>query len=145
MPRKTVAIRGLDTELYHEVFSMAKKDGKRVSELMNQALLAFLNGDAPPNTSTSTPMNLTKPGDDFVLKNEGDISLSKKDIIGISKEVGSFRIETSGRLTLEKDLDKETLSRIERIVIHDGTVEVPKNLYPHLLIRSEIYGKIEKY
>ena len=145
MPRKTVAIRGLDTELYHEVFSMAKKDGKRVSELMNQALLAFLNGDAPPNTSASTPMNLTKPGDDFVLRNEGDISLSKKDIIGISKEVGSFRIETSGRLTLEKDLDKETLSRIERIVIHDGTVEVPKNLYPHLLIRSEIYGKIEKY
>jgi len=145
LPRKTVAIRGLDTELYHEVFSMAKKDGKRVSELMNQALLAFLNGDAPPNTSASMPMNLTKPGDDFVLRNEGDISLSKKDIIGISKEVGSFRIETSGRLTFEKDMDKETLRRIERIVIHDGTVEVPKNLYPHLLIRSEIYGKIEKY
>ena len=145
MPRKTVAIRGLDTELYHEVFSMAKKDGKRVSELMNQALLAFLNGDAPLNTSASKPMSLTKPGDDFILKNEGDISLSKKDIIGISDEVGSFRIETSGRLTLEKDMDKETLSRIERIVIHDGTVEVPKKLYPHLLMRSEIYGKIEKY
>ena len=145
MPRKTVAIRGLDTELYHEVFSMAKKDGKRVSELMNQALLAFLNGDAPPNTSTSKPVSSSKQGEDFVLKNEGDISLSKKDILGISNEVGSFRIETSGRLTLEKDMDRETLSKIERIVIHDGTVEVPKNLYPHMLIRSDIYGKIEKY
>ena len=80
-----------------------------------------------------------------MLKNEGDISLSKKDILGISNEVGSFRIETSGRLTLEKDMDRETLSKIERIVIHDGTVEVPKNLYPHMLIRSDIYGKIEKY
>lgn len=145
MPRKTVAIRGLDTELYHEVFSMAKKDGRRVSELMNQALLAFLNGDAPPNTSTSKPKIVNKPGDAFTLKNEGDISLSKKDILGISDEVGSFRIETSGKLTLEKDMDKDTLNLIERIVIHDGTVEVPRNLYPHLLIRSEIYGKIEKY
>jgi len=145
LPRKTVAIRGLDTELYHEVFSMAKKDGKRVSELMNQALLAFLNGDAPPNTSTTKPSNTSKQGDDFILKNEGDISLSKKDILGISDEVGSFRIETSGRLTLEKDMDKATLSKIKRIVIHDGTVEVPKNLYPHMLIRSDIYGKIEKY
>jgi hypothetical protein len=45
VPRKTVAIRGLDTELYHEVFSMAKKDGKRVSEVVNTALEAFLNGD----------------------------------------------------------------------------------------------------
>jgi len=145
LPRKTVAIRGLDTELYHEVFSMAKKDGKRVSELMNQALLAFLNGDSPPNTSTTKPSNTSKQGDDFILKNEGDISLSKKDILGISDEVGSFRIETSGRLTLEKDMDKATLSKIKRIVIHDGTVEVPKNLYPHMLIRSDIYGKIEKY
>ncbi len=43
MPRKTVAIRGLDTELYHEVFTMAKKDGRRVSEVMNQALTGFLS------------------------------------------------------------------------------------------------------
>ena len=32
MTRKTVAIRGLDTGLYNEVFSMAKKDGNRVSD-----------------------------------------------------------------------------------------------------------------
>jgi hypothetical protein len=144
LPRKTVAIRGLDTELYHEVFSMAKKDGKRVSELMNNALEVFLNGGAENNPSIYTRGN-GKSSDIFTLKNEGDISLGKKDIKSLSDEVGAFRIETSGRLTFEKDMDKATLDCIDRVVIHDGTVEVPRSLYPHLLIRSDIFGKIEKY
>ena len=142
MPRKTVAIRGLDTELYHEVFSMAKKDGKRVSEVVNTALEAFLNGDHKNK-------GRNEPGDNassvFTLKNDGEISLSKKDILSLKEEVGAFRIETSGRLTFEKDLDKKTLNSIERIVVHDGTVEVPRSLYSQLLIRSDIFGKIEKY
>jgi len=142
VPRKTVAIRGLDTDLYHEVFTMAKKDGKRVSEVMNTALEAFLNGDDKKNEGKGSGSNASKV---FTLKNDGDISLSKKDILSLKQEVGAFRIETSGRLTFEKDMDKKTLSIIERIVVHDGTVEVPRGLYPHLLIRSDIFGKIEKY
>ena len=142
MPRKTVAIRGLDTDLYHEVFTMAKKDGKRVSEVMNTALEAFLNGDDKKNDGKGSGSKASKV---FTLKNDGDISLSKKDILSLKQEVGAFRIETSGRLTFEKDMDKKTLAIIERIVVHDGTVEVPRGLYPHLLIRSDIFGKIEKY
>ena len=130
MPRKTVAIRGLDTDLYHEVFTMAKKDGKRVSEVMNTALEAFLNGDDKKKGGNGSGSKASKV---FTLKNDGDISLSKKDILSLKQEVGAFRIETSGRLTFEKDMDKKTLAIIERIVVHDGTVEVPRGLYPHLL------------
>ena len=138
MPRKTVAIRGLDTELYHEVFSMAKKDGKRVSEVMNRALEAYLNGDYKPEASA-------KSTGSFTLKNDGEITLAKADILSLKKEVGKFRIETSGKLRFEKDLDKTTLNNIEKIVIHDGTVEVPRGLYPQLLLKADIFGKIEKY
>ena len=138
MPRKTVAIRGLDTELYHEVFSMAKKDGKRVSEVMNRALEAYLNGDYKPEASA-------KSTGSFTLKNDGEITLAKADILSLKKEVGKFRIETSGKLIFEKDLDKATLNNIEKIVIHDGTVEVPRGLYPQLLLKADIFGKIEKY
>ena len=138
MPRKTVAIRGLDTELYHEVFSMAKKDGKRVSEVMNRALEAYLNGDYKPEASA-------KSTGSFTLKNDGEITLAKADILSLKKEVGKFRIETSGKLIFEKDLDKATLNNIEKIVIHDGTVEVPRGLYPQLLLKAYIFGKIEKY
>lgn len=142
MPRKTVAIRGLDTELYHEVFSMAKKDGRRVSEVMNQALAYFLQGGQQNGTVKG---NGGKTSGVFTLKNDGEITLSKKDILSIEKEVGPFRIETSGRLIFEKDLDKKTLKSIKRIVIHDGVVEVPSALYPQFLIKSDIFGKIEKY
>jgi len=147
LPRKTVAIRGLDTELYHEVFSMAKKDGRRVSEVMNQALTMFLNGDyegGEVKASGKVNGNGKKSGV-FTLKNDGEITLSKADIQGLKKEVGIFRIETSGRLTFEKDIDKATLANIDRLIIHDGTVEVPRNLYTQFLIRSDIYGRIEKY
>jgi len=141
LPRKTVAIRGLDTELYHEVFTMAKKDGRRVSEVMNRALEAFLNGDYQ-----EAKRNSSGNGDGvFTLKNDGEITLSKSDIIGLHKEVGTFRIETSGRLTFEKDLDKKTLANIDKIVVHDGIVEVPKALYPQILLKADIFGKIEKY
>lgn len=143
MPRKTVAIRGLDTELYHEVFSMAKKDGKRVAEVVNQALKAFIDEDYENNgygsNGSSNNLNL------YTLRNDGEISLSKKDIIGLKKEMGQFMIETSGKLVFEKDIDNESLKSIEKIVVHDGTVEVPRGLYPQVLIRSEIFGKIEKY
>jgi hypothetical protein len=138
MPRKTVAIRGLDTDLYHEVFTMAKKDGKRVAEVMNQAIEDFLNGEYNEGGKGNNP-NI------FTLKNDGEISLSKKDIQGLEDEVGAFRIETYGRLVFEKDLDKKAMGGIKKIVIHDGTIEVPRALYPQFLIKSDIYGKIEKY
>ena len=121
---------------------MAKKDGKRVSEVVNTALEVFLNGDhknSSGNSSSDATSNI------FTLKNEGEISLSKKDILSLKQEVGDFRIETSGRLTFEKDLDKKALENIERVIVHGGTVEVPKSLYSQLLIRSDIFGKIEKY
>lgn len=142
MPRKTVAIRGLDTELYHEVFSMAKKDGKRVSEVMNRALAAYINGDSQPEADSK---GSGKNNSSFTLKNDGEITLGKSDILSLKKEVGKFRIETSGKLIFEKDMDKATFNNIEKIVIHDGTVEVPRGLYPQLLLRADIFGKIEKY
>ncbi len=143
MLRKTVAIRGLDTELYHEVFSMAKKDGKRVAEVVNQALKAFIDEDYNNNgySKNESDKNLNL----YKLRNDGEISLSKKDIIGLKEQMGQFIIETSGKLVFEKDVDNESLNNIEKIVVHDGIVEVPRGLYHQVLIRSEIFGKIEKY
>ncbi|MFB0557807.1 MAG: hypothetical protein ACETVY_01700 [Candidatus Bathyarchaeia archaeon] len=143
MPRKTVAIRGLDIELYHEVFTMAKKDGKRVAEVMNKAMETYLNGDYEEDIRNAD--GGSKSANIFTLKNDGEISLSKNDIISLRKEVGLFKIETSGKLVFEKDIDLESLKHINKIIVHDGTVEVPRGLYPQVLIRSEIFGKIEKY
>ena len=149
MTRKTVAIRGLDTGLYNEVFSMAKKDGKRVSDLVNSALKAYINNDSTPEREiapTESGKGLQSEGS-FVLtvEDEGEVTLSKNDVLDISKEMGPFRIESSGTLIFEKDVDSETLRGIERIVILSGQAKVPKKSYPQFLIKCQIKGKLEKY
>ena len=149
MTRKTVAIRGLDTGLYNEVFSMAKKDGKRVSDLVNSALKAYIDGDMSvekPGESVATG-GMAQASGSFVLtvEDEGEVTLSKNDVLDISRDMGPFRIESSGTLVFEKDVDSEALRGIEKIVILSGEVRVPKKSYPQFLIKCQIKGKLDKY
>jgi hypothetical protein len=149
MTRKTVAIRGLDTGLYNEVFSMAKKDGKRVSDLVNSALKAYIDGDTTPGKPDESVAGGVEgqPFGSFVLtvEDEGEITLSKNDVLDISRDMGPFKIESSGTLTFEKDVDAEALRGIEKIVILSGEVRVPKKIYPQFLIKCQIKGKLDKY
>jgi hypothetical protein len=149
MTRKTVAIRGLDTGLYNEVFSMAKKDGKRVSDLVNSALKAYINGDNGVEKTSISSMDtgVESATDSFVLtvEDEGEVTLSKNDVLDISRDMGPFRIESSGTLVFEKDIDLEALRGIEKIIILSGEVKVPKKAYPQFLIKCQIKGKLEKY
>jgi hypothetical protein len=145
MPRKTVAIRGLDTELYHEVFSLAKKDGKRVADIVNKALEEFKNGDYDePNSFYDQAAN---SGIDFILTidDEGEIFLSKEDIKEIASEMGPFGIESSGTIIFEKDVDKNALNNVKSIVVKSGTVKVPRKSYAQFLIKCKIQGKLDKY
>jgi len=79
------------------------------------------------------------------IKNDGFVLLSKRDILGLHSEIGEFTIETSGRLVFEKDVDRKALDYIHSIIINGGTVEVPRELYPLFLLKSENHGKLEKY
>jgi hypothetical protein len=144
MPRKTVAIRGLDTELYHEVFSLAKKDGKRVADVVNKALEEFINGDYDEPSFYEQPPN---SGIDFVLTidDEGEITLSKEDIKEIASEMGPFGIESSGTIIFEKDVDKNALNSVKSIIVKSGTVKVPRKAYPQFLIKCKIQGRLDKY
>ncbi|MFA5870112.1 MAG: hypothetical protein WC941_10485, partial [Candidatus Bathyarchaeia archaeon] len=139
MTRKTVAIRGLDTGLYNEVFSMAKKDGKRVSDLVNSALKAYIDGDQSTEKLRESVASggMAQAEGSFVLtvEDEGEVTLSKNDVLDISRDMGPFRIESSGTLIFEKDVDSEALRGIEKIVILSGEVKVPKKTYPQFLIK----------
>ena len=59
--------------------------------------------------------------------------------------MGPFKIESSGTLVFEKDVDPEALRGIEKIVILAGEVKVPKKSYPQFLMKCQIKGKLEKY
>ena len=144
MPRKTVAIRGLDTELYTEVFSMAKKDGKNVADVVNNALEQYLNNDDPEAIAAGVTLSNSA---EFILAidDDGQISLSKEDIKEISMEMGPFAIESNGNLVFEKDVDKNALAQITRIQVKSGTVKVPRSAYAQFLIKCKIQGKLDKY
>jgi hypothetical protein len=146
MPRKTVAIRGLDTELYMEVFTMAKKDGKTVADVVNKALDQFINNDETESVAILSGGALANSAE-FVLAidDDGEISLSKEDIKEIALEMGPFAIESNGRLVFEKDVDKNALAQISRIQVKSGTVKVPRSAYAQFLIKCKIQGKLDKY
>ena len=146
MPRKTVAIRGLNTELYTEVFSMAKKDGKTVADVVNNALEQFINGDGDEQT-VMMPGGALSNSAEFILAidDDGEISLSKEDIKEIAVEMGPFAIESNGSLVFEKDVDKNALAQITRITVKSGTVKVPRTAYAQFLIKCKIQGKLDKY
>jgi hypothetical protein len=139
MSRKTVAIRGLDTDSYNQIFSLAKTSGKRVSDMMNEALKLYLANENNDQRYHDGGVKAQK------IKNDGYVLLSKRDIMSLHNEIGDFMIETSGRLVFEKDVDRKTLDCIHSVVINGGSVEVPRELYPLLLLKSEIHGKLEKY
>jgi hypothetical protein len=146
MPRKTVAIRGLDTELYTEVFTMAKKDGKRVADVVNNALEAWINNEID-ELPAGFDGALSNSGAEFVLAidDEGEVSLGKEDIKEIAKEMGPFGIESNGSLVFEKDVDKNALNSITKITVRSGTVKVPRKAYAQFLIKCKIQGKLDKY
>jgi hypothetical protein len=147
MPRKTVAIRGLNTELYNEVFSMAKKDGKNVADVVNNALEAFINGEGDEPAAAVILGQASNSGPEFVLTidDDGEVSLSKEDIKEIASDMGPFAIESNGSLVFEKDVDKNALQCISRITVKAGTVKVPKAAYAQFLIKTKIQGKLDKY
>ena len=144
MPRKTVAIRGLDTELYTEVFTMAKKDGRTVAEVVNNALEQFINNDGPEAVELGSALSNSA---EFILAidDDGEVSLSKDDIKEIAVEMGPFAIESNGSLVFEKDVDKNALQQISRIQVKSGTVKVPRTAYAQFLIKCKIQGKLDKY
>ncbi|MBT3283462.1 hypothetical protein HN807_09780 [Candidatus Bathyarchaeota archaeon] len=146
MPRKTVAIRGLDTELYTEVYSMAKKDGKNVADLVNKALDQYINNDGSESVAVLHGGVLANSAE-FILAidDDGEISLSKEDIKEIAIEMGPFAIESNGNLTFEKDVDKNALQQISRITVKAGKVKVPRAAYAQFLIKCKIQGKLDKY
>ena len=134
---------------------MAKKDGKRVSDVVNSALKAFIAGEDKPELEQMTQAlginsdikTTAGNGGTFVLTidDDGEASLSKNDILEISKDMGPFSIESSGTLVFEKDIDYEALRCIDRIHIQSGEVKVPRKAYPLFLIKCQIKGKLEKY
>ena len=136
MTNNAVLIRGLDRDLYNTVISKAKQQGKNVAELVNEALRQYVS--ASPSESHDV-------FDTKKLVIAGSVLLSKSDILGLHQELGNFHLENSGDLTLDKDVDREAFSKIDRIN-NTGKLRVPSDVHHFALLKAgHIRGEVEKY
>ncbi|HKM78700.1 MAG TPA: hypothetical protein VJZ03_06455 [Candidatus Bathyarchaeia archaeon] len=136
MTNNAVLIRGLDRDLYNTVISKAKQQGKNVAELVNEALRQYVS--ASPSESHDV-------FDTKKLVIAGSVLLSKSDILGLHQELGNFHLENSGDLTLDKDVDREAFSKIDRIN-NTGRLRVPSDVHHFALLKAgHVRGEVEKY
>jgi len=136
MTNNAVLIRGLDRDLYNTVISKAKQQGKHVAELVNEALRQYVS--ASPSESHDV-------FDTKKLVIAGSVLLSKSDILGLHQELGNFHLENSGDLTLDKDVDREAFSKIDRIN-NTGKLRVPSDVHHFALLKAgHVRGEVEKY
>ncbi len=136
MNNNAVLIRGLDRDLYNNVISKAKQQGKNVAEVVNEALSQYM---------AASPSESHDVFDTKKLVIAGSVLLSKSDILGLHKELGNFHLENSGDLTLDKDVDREAFSKIERIN-NTGKLRVPTDVHHFALLKAgHVRGEVEKY
>jgi len=133
----SVLIRGLDKQIYNKLVGRAKELGKNVADLVNEAMRGYVDGLDNHSDAPIDPKRIVITG--------GPVILSKSDILGIFGEVGPFRVDNSGELVFDSDVDKEAFRRIERIN-NTGRLKVPKDVHYLALIKTgHIRGTIEKY
>lgn len=133
----TVLIRGLDKQVYNKLVGRAKELGKNVADLVNEAMRGYVDELSNDSEDPIDPKRIVISG--------GPVVLSKSDILGIYGEVGQFRVDNTGELVFDSDVDKEAFHRIERIH-NTGKLKVPKDVhYLALLKAGHIGGTIEKY
>ena len=136
LTNNAVLIRGLDRDIYNTVISKAKQQGKNVGDLVNEALRQYVS--ASPSESHDV-------FDTKKLVIAGSVLLSKSDILGLHQELGNFHLENSGDLTLDKDVDREAFSKIERIN-NTGKLRVPSDVHHFALLKAgHVRGEVEKY
>ena len=133
----TVLIRGLDKQVYNKLVGRAKELGKNVADLVNEAMRGYVDELSNHSEAPIDPKRIVISG--------GPVVLSKADILGIYSEVGAFRVDNTGELVFDSDVDKDAFHRIERIH-NTGKLKVPKDVhYLALLKAGHIGGTIEKY
>ena len=136
MTNNAVLIRGLDRDLYNTVISRAKQQGKNVGDLVNEALRQYVS---------ASPSETHNVFDTKKLVIAGSVLLSKSDILGLHQELGNFHLENSGDLTLDKDVDREAFSKIDRIS-NTGKLRVPTDVHHFALLKAgHVRGEVEKY
>lgn len=135
--KKTITVRGVDSDLYNRIVNLSRQSGKTVGEIMNQAMSTFLGlagkaGEKIDNavykareTGRAFIEGFNEVKKDVVIISDiEELEANKNEIMSLGKPVLFRNIK---KLVLE-DVDDDTLDRyIDSIVSVDELV-IPRSL-----------------
>lgn len=145
--RKDVTIRGVDAFLYSRAAEIAKRTGKTMGEVINEALKLFidltegLRGGLEPVTEglreagrkvdyTFSMLNPT------VISDLEELEVSREDLVQLGRKVIFQRVK---RLTFADDVDAETFERYVALIRECDEIKPPKGV-SKLLVLSKCRG-----
>jgi hypothetical protein len=123
--KDVTAIRGLETDLYNKMLAKAKETSKNVSELMNEAMKAYLN--QVQRTS--------------VIVGEGNVIITNKDLA----ELGEVTFKEIMNLRFSEDIDKEAFQNNVLSIDNCLNVKVPKHIYADAMKKAKGCHNISTY
>ncbi len=129
--KEVIGIRGLDPNLYNQILVKAKETGKNVSELVNDALIRYLD--------QVLAIPITAP----VVFGEGAISLmiSKSDL----EKLGKVIIRGAISVKFAEDVDETAIEEHVVAVENCVSVSVPQQAYINVMKRARNCTSVSPY
>jgi hypothetical protein len=143
--RKTITIRGVDSDLYNRIVNLSRQSGKTVGEIMNQAMSTFLGlaGKAGEKIDEAV-FKARETGKAFI---EG-FNEAKKDVVIISDieelEANKNEITSLGKPVLFRNIKKLVLEDIDEPTLDryvDSIVSVDELVIPRSLNKFKVLQK----
>ena len=139
--KKPITIRGIDRRLYEEMVARARKLGKTVGELINEAMelfLAFREGVKEVHEAVLEGLEEARLA---VISDVEELSLSAKDLGEVK---GKLLIRNIGKLIFEDDVTQELFDEKVRRIIRVNEVIIPKSLSKIKVLSKCLYVKTLK-
>lgn len=116
--KEALIIKGIDKDLKESLKGLAETSGKAVSELAREALKLYVTmrevGAQAGKAIVSTTQELLSQPNVISIKNIGELSLSKDDLLSFKEKIALFNID---KLEFADDVTLDVFQeKIERIV-----------------------------
>jgi hypothetical protein len=143
--RKTITIRGVDSDLYNRIVNLSRQSGKTVGEIMNQAMSTFLGLAGKAGEKIDEAVSKAREtGKAFI---EG-FNEAKKDVVIISDieelEANKNEITSLGKPVLFRNIKKLVLEDIDEPTLDryiDSIVSVDELVIPRSLNKFKVLQK----
>lgn len=130
-----IIVKGIDQDLKDALKEIAEASGKAISELVREAIKLYVvtreAGAKVVKTVSSSAQELLTPPNVITIKNIGELSLNKEDLLAFKEKISLININ---KLEFAEDVTADVFQeKVERIVNVKELI-VSKTLPKHVLL-----------